>query len=52
LKLIVDFVPGYTSDQHIWFQKSIRREGKYTNYYVWDDGKILDNGTRVPPNNW
>ncbi|KAK0048892.1 maltase 1 [Biomphalaria pfeifferi] len=52
LKLIVDFVPGYTSDQHVWFQKSIRREGKYTNYYVWDDGKILDNGTRVPPNNW
>uniref|UniRef100_A0A2C9K4W5 Glycosyl hydrolase family 13 catalytic domain-containing protein n=1 Tax=Biomphalaria glabrata TaxID=6526 RepID=A0A2C9K4W5_BIOGL len=52
LKLIVDFVPGYTSDQHIWFQKSVRREGKYTNYYIWDDGKLLDNGTRAPPSNW
>ncbi|XP_059155316.1 maltase 1-like [Physella acuta] len=52
LKLIVDFVPGYTSDQHVWFQKSVRREGKYTDFYVWDDGRLLDNGTRTPPNNW
>ncbi|CAL1546909.1 unnamed protein product [Lymnaea stagnalis] len=52
LKLIVDFVPGYTSDQHTWFRKSIKRIGKYTDYYVWDDGKLLPNGTRVPINNW
>ncbi|GLV31401.1 Maltase B1 [Carabus blaptoides fortunei] len=52
LKVILDFVPNHSSDQHEWFQKSVKREGKYTDYYVWHDGKLLENGTRVPPNNW
>ncbi|XP_065314832.1 alpha-glucosidase-like [Gordionus sp. m RMFG-2023] len=47
LKIIMDFVPNHTSDQHPWFQKSLKREDPYTDYYVWRDGdkdKI--------PNNW
>nr|XP_018907649.1 PREDICTED: maltase A1-like isoform X1 [Bemisia tabaci] len=52
LKLIVDFVPNHSSDQHEWFQKSISKEDPYTDYYVWHDGKINENGTRVPPSNW
>ncbi|XP_063232110.1 maltase A1-like [Bacillus rossius redtenbacheri] len=53
LKLILDFVPDYSSDQHIWFKKSVKKIDPYTDYYVWHDGKI-DNATgkRTPPNNW
>ncbi|CAH0393041.1 unnamed protein product [Bemisia tabaci] len=51
LKIILDFVPNHTSDQHDWFVRSVAREDPYTNYYVWVDAKYV-NGTRSPPNNW
>lgn len=47
MKVILDFVPNHSSDQHAWFQNSIKREGSYKDYYIWADGK---NGG--PPNNW
>lgn len=56
LKLILDFVPNHSSDQHIWFQKSSNPNdpdyAKYKDYYVWNSGKLLENGTRAPPSNW
>ncbi|KAH9488173.1 Maltase 1 [Bulinus truncatus] len=52
IKIIIDFVPGHTSHLHRWFQKSVRREDPYTDYYVWHDGKSDENGQRIPPNNW
>merc|ERR1719376_478866 len=47
IKMIIDFVPNHSSDQHEWFQKSVKKEAPYTDFYVWQDGK---NGG--PPNNW
>lgn len=47
LKLIMDFVPNHSSDQHEWFKKSVKREAPFTDYYVWRKGR---RGT--PPNNW
>ena len=41
LKLILDFVPNHTSDQHPWFQASRARKGK-EDWYLWRD----------QPNNW
>ncbi|KAG8212751.1 hypothetical protein J437_LFUL019700, partial [Ladona fulva] len=52
LKLIMDFVPNHSSDQHEWFQKSIKREDPYTDYYVWADPKIAEDGSMKPPSNW
>lgn len=53
LKIILDFVPGYTSDLHEWFQKSVNREPGYEDYYVWLDPKGFDeDGNPIPPNNW
>ncbi|XP_055310987.1 probable maltase isoform X2 [Sitodiplosis mosellana] len=56
IKLILDFVPNHSSDQHEWFQKSINPNHpeyeKYKDYYIWNKGKLLENGTRVPPSNW
>ena len=53
LKLILDFVPNHSSDEHEWFKKSVTREEPYTDYYVWADPKGTDeNGAPIPPNNW
>ncbi|GAB1859915.1 alpha-glucosidase [Camponotus japonicus] len=51
LKVLLDFVPNHSSDEHEWFKKSIQRIKPYDEYYVWRDAKIV-NGVRRPPNNW
>jgi alpha-glucosidase len=49
LKVILDFVPNHTSDQHPWFQASRRsRSHPKRDWYLWRDAK--PDGT--PPNNW
>lgn len=52
LKIIMDFVPNHSSDENIWFQKSVNREKGYEDYYVWHDGYVDANGQRQPPSNW
>lgn len=52
IRLILDFVPNHSSDKHEWFLKSEAGDATYKDYYIWNEGKLLDNGTRVPPNNW
>lgn len=49
LKVILDFVPNHSSDQHPWFQESkSSRDNPKRDWYVWRDPKP-DGG---PPNNW
>jgi len=49
LKLILDFVPNHTSDQHPWFQESrSSRTNPKRDWYIWRDPGP-DGG---PPNNW
>ena len=49
LKLIVDFVPNHTSEQHAWFVESrASRDNPKRDWYVWRD-PAPDGG---PPNNW
>jgi alpha-glucosidase len=49
LKLILDFVPNHTSDQHPWFQESrASRSNPRRDWYLWRD-PAPDGG---PPNNW
>lgn len=49
LKIIIDFVPNHTSDQHPWFQQARRsRSHPQRNWYMWADPK--SDGS--PPNNW
>jgi len=57
LKVIMDFVPNHTSDEHIWFQNSASNVSEYADYYIWKDAKnqkeVLDNNsTPIVPNNW
>ena len=49
LKVILDFVPNHTSDQHPWFEQSrTSRENPYRDWYIWRDAGP-DGGV---PNNW
>ena len=42
MKFIIDLVVNHSSDEHEWFEKSVRRIAPYTDYYYWAD----------KPNNW
>lgn len=48
IKVLLDFVPNHTSDEHEWFVKSLRNEGEFRDFYVWRNPGA--NG--VVPNNW
>lgn len=37
IKVIMDFIPNHSSDQHEWFVKSENRAEGYEDYYVWRD---------------
>ena len=49
LKIILDFVPSHTSDQHPWFAEArARRDSPKRDWYCWHEPR-QDGG---PPNNW
>lgn len=49
MKLIMDFVPNHTSDEHPWFIESrSARDSPKRGWYIWAD-PAPDGG---PPNNW
>lgn len=50
IDIVMDLVINHTSSEHEWFKKSVKREGKYADYYIWRKGKGK-NGKK-PPNNW
>lgn len=53
LKLVLDFVPNHSSDEHDWFLKSEMKETGYEDFYIWRPAKMDENtNTLVPPNNW
>lgn len=49
IKVILDFVPNHTSNQHPWFTESrSSRDNPKHDWYIWRDP--APNGE--PPNNW
>jgi len=49
MRLVMDFVPNHTSDQHPWFRESRRsRTDPKRDWYIWRDGKAPGK----PPTNW
>lgn len=51
IKIFLDFVPNHSSDECVWFRKSIEKDDYYKDFYVWHPGRII-NGVRQPPSNW
>jgi alpha-glucosidase len=49
LKVLLDYVPNHSSDQHSWFLQSRSSRGNpYRDWYIWRDPGPGDG----PPNNW
>jgi alpha-glucosidase len=49
MKVLLDFVPNHSSDQHPWFVESrASRESPKRDWYIWHDGAPGGG----PPNNW
>ncbi len=49
IKIIIDYVPNHTSDQHPWFMEACRsRTNPRRDWYIWRDPQ--PDGS--PPNNW
>lgn len=51
LKIIMDFVPNHSSDEHEWFVKSEAGDEEYKDFYVWRNPDC-STGRCVEPNNW
>ena len=50
-KIIVEFVPNHSSNEHPWFEGSKKsKDNKFRNYYIWRDGAGA--AKDQPPNNW
>jgi len=53
IKLVIELIPNHTSRRHKWFVQSRQdASNPYSNFYIWDNGRRFENGTRYPPNNW
>ena len=53
IKVLLDWVPNHTSDQHPWFVASRSSRGNpKRDWYYWRDGRDADNPDTAPPNNW
>ena len=53
IRICLDLVAGHTSDQHEWFKKSRRKDGIYSDRYIWtpdpqakDAGYVFDGTER------
>lgn len=52
IKVVMDFVLNHTSDEHPWFIESRKaKDNPYRDYYIWHDGKMVDDKL-VEPTNW
>lgn len=50
----MNFCMQHTSDESLWFKKSVERDPYYENFYVWQPGIPSANPSErpLPPNNW
>ena len=53
IHIILDLVLNHSSDEHPWFVESRSSlNNPKRDYYIWREGKKLEDGTHVPPTNW
>lgn len=49
---MIDLIMNQSGNTHTWFKQSQNRIEPYTDYYVWNKGRLDRNGSWLPPNNW
>jgi len=49
IRIVMDLVVNHTSDEHPWFQESLKKDSPFHSFYYWRKGK---KGNSLPPNNW
>jgi len=47
-KVVIDFIPNHTSEHHEWFEQSVSELGKFSDFYIWNEG----GGRSSPPATW
>lgn len=47
IKILLDIALNHTSHRHLWFKKSLEKDARFGDFYIWKKGK---NGKE--PNNW
>lgn len=53
IRIVMDLVFNHTSDEHAWFKESkSSRDNAKSDWYIWRDGVIGEDGERKAPNNW
>lgn len=53
IKVALDLVLNHTSDEHSWFMESRSSiDNPKRDYYIWQKGKLDQDGKLLPPNNW
>ncbi len=53
IKVVMDLVANHSSDEHAWFVESrSSRNSDHRDFYWWRDGRVAEDGTKLPPNNW
>ncbi len=53
IRVYIDQVYNHCSQKNPWFQKSIKCQPPYTDFFVWQDARGYDkDGNPIPPNNW
>jgi oligo-1,6-glucosidase len=52
MRVFMDLVVNHSSDEHFWFQESLKgHDNPYHDYYYWRHGTVAK-GRRKAPNNW
>lgn len=54
IKIILDFVPNHSSDEHEWFRLSAKRDPHFDDFYIWHPGFVDPKNAsgKLVPNNW
>jgi neutral and basic amino acid transporter 1 len=39
IKMVIDFNPNHSSDQHQWFKDSVEKKMPFDDFYIWSDSK-------------
>ena len=52
IKVLLQINPNHSGKTHPYFMRSQEGDKGFKDYYIWHNGLIANDGTKIPPNNW